>query len=535
MEQVKNIVIVGGGSAGWLTALAFTAPELVNKFNYNVTLIESKDISTIGVGESTQPLVTDFMNDAGFNVWDWMPRANATFKLGVLLDGWADVPSFVDSEDAIYHTLYNQYTMADIFLKNKLSAEQFNEWLEPYHIARENKSPLIGLPEKADLSNLDLAGRINDSSRISDKDVIYYSKCNDNPPWAVQWDQECLARTCRLKCLARSNFKLIQETINDISVDENNYVTSLKLTNGLRIEGDLFIDCSGFKRILLDKLCNVPWRSFNSFLPNNHALVVRKKYVNPQQECHPYTKATAMTSGWKWSIPTYDDISHGYVFCDRYIDVQDAEKELRSEINEWDAPVLDVPFIPGMSKKIAYNNVIGAGLSSAFVEPLEATSLAFTCLSIKKLKECLVHNNFCFDSDEINDSVNNEYYVKVEEITSFIFSHFKYAPKNDTLYWKDLKKIEPPPHVRLYTDELEKNPIHVRWLNKLSVKTMFHSGHWFQLLYPYGLYNDFTPQVPDHVNAIGKIYLERYRHQRTELLSQLDNHYDYLTKWYESS
>jgi len=517
-RKIKDIVIVGGGSAGWLAALSLSSPQLTKKFEYNVTLIESKDIPTIGVGESTQPLVTDFMNRAEFKVWDWMPKANATFKMGVLLDGWADIPSFVDSEDAVYHSLYNQYTMSDIFLKNKLSAEQFNEWLEPYHISRENKCPLIGTPRK---------------EKPRDADVIYYSKSDGNPPWAVQWDQASLANTLREECITRPNFKLINETVNDISVDNGGFVTSLELTNGLRVNGDLFIDCSGFKRIILNKLYNIPWISFNNFLPNNHALVIRKKYVNPQQECHPYTKATAMTSGWKWSIPTYNDMSHGYVFCDKYIDVQDAEYELRSKINEWEAPVLDVPFTPGISNQIAHMNVIGAGLSSAFVEPLEATSLAFTCVSVGVLQDCLVDNNFYF-VPAINHDVNVVYNIIVEEITSFIFAHFKYATKNNTPYWKDLKKIDPPPHAKLYTDEAEKNPIHKRWLEQQTTKKMFHAGHWFQLLYPYGFYKDFTPHVPDHVNAIGKIWLERYKHQRTELLSQLDNHYDYLTKWYES-
>lgn len=490
---MENVVIVGSGSAGWLTAIS-----LVNQ-NFNVTLVESPDIPVIGVGESTQPAVTSFIEIFGkIPLDEWMHEVGATYKMGVLVDGWSDLPVFVDSESASYHSFTGSRGIESFILTNKISPEDYLNRFDAYLVAKNNKSPCI--------------------------DSFHYGVVNgegNNKHTAVQWDSMRVQKFFKEKCLSKDNFTLLQENMVDVIFDENEFVKEIKLSNELTVSGDWYFDCTGFHRKILSKY-NSQWYSFSNMLLNNSAVVIRKKYIDPRQECHPYTKATAMDFGWKWGIPTYDDMSHGYVYSNNYISKEDAEKELRTKINEWNSSALHVPFTPGISSPMAYKNVIAAGLSGAFVEPLQATSLAFTCLSVANFIQ-----NYRGPSTDI-DSLNTIYHRIVAEIVSFITAHYYFCQKNDNQYWKDVKKTTLLPYVNDIFEKVKNGDLLGE--EELSQNSMFHGGHWFQLLYPYGLYKNYKSDLSYKINELGKINYARKNLMQNELIDLLPNHYDYLTE-----
>ena len=534
-KKIKNIVVLGGGSAGWLTVALFSSQR--NGVDLNVTIIEPIDIPTIGVGESTQPLVTVLLQKAGISKFEWMPGAKATYKLGVLVDGWSEIPAFVDSEDGRYNTLYDNWTMPDYILhnKNKITPTDFNNWLEAFQFAKNNKSPQLGKVQY-DISEPLGSWRHTREKYTYQPDLLYYSATQQHPPHAVQWDNYALADTLKEICCKRSNVTLIKDKATEVSITENGYIDEIYLANHSSISGDLYIDCSGFKSVLLDKTYGVPWNSFDKFLLTNRALVVRKKYNNPQQECIPYTLAKAMDAGWRWSIPTSHDISFGYVFSENHITKDQAEKELRESVNEWDAPLLDVPFNPGVREKICHKNVIGAGLSSAFVEPLQATSLAFTCQSIGLLHDVLStsFNNAGVDTMYLESTLNTIYNNMVTEISSFIHAHYRFSTKPKGQFWNDARNVPLPDIFKEQFNYISNNLLKDSMLKKWYPEPMFAAAHWFELLYPYGVYDNIDHKIPEKINQYGSIWYNRFKTQTDELLNMFPNHYDYLTEWYNS-
>jgi len=338
--KVNDIVIVGGGSSGWLSAI-----YLLKTFEHlNITLIESDKIPHIGVGESIQPQVTRFLYSIGYKPTDWMPHANATYKLGTMFNGWSDNQFMIDSEDAVFNILdtteHSYFATHDVAIATGMTAKEWSDWFPPYRLAINNKSPKFGKE------------RFN-----------YLDGSLDLTTNAVQWDNLAIIEWLKLECI-KLGVNHIVDNVVDTNLDQEGYIKELILEDRVvNVSGDLYIDCTGFRGVLIGDVCKRPWESVENILPTNNAVAIRKKYTNPQKECHPYTEATTMDSGWMWTIPTYNDLTHGYVYSDKYIDKDEAEKELRTKINEWDASVMHVPFRVGQRDSIAHKNVYAVGLS----------------------------------------------------------------------------------------------------------------------------------------------------------------------------
>ena len=518
--KIKKIVIVGSGSAGWLAAIFM----LQRKYE-NVTLIESPNVPTIGVGESTQPLVTNFLQYCGLEQQDWMPYASATYKLGVMFEGWADHKFMVDSESAVFSLLdttsLRTWGIDDIVIANKMPSKDFMEWFPPYRMAINNKSPKFGKE------------RFN-----------YLNGHSVDPPNAVQWDNVYVQQFLTKECTKRGLTHITDDVVS-AELDEDGYVKHLITKDNGNIEGDIFIDCTGFSSILLEKIYGVQWLSIEDMLPNNNAVVIRKKYTNPQQECHPYTNAKTMNAGWRWTIPTYHDISLGYVYSDKYIDKDDAEKELRESIDEWDLPALHVPFKTGIRSTIVAKNVFAAGLAAGFVEPLEATSLAFTCIILGDLNRIMYEEGEVW-KPECEGFLNRRFEATFTEIVNFIFLHFYASTRNDTEFWKDASLRKIPDTCREIFDAFKKGPMNQSDFRKIIMKKvphfkyldpsppMFSSGHWFQLLYSSGWWKDLEYKYSEDTLRYGKYVMEGHTHKLDDIMKFFPNHYDYLTEWYES-
>jgi len=517
--KVKKIVILGGGTTGWLSAVFLQQ-------QYEVTLIESKIIPTIGVGESTQPLVTSYLGFRDLKQTDWMPHCNATYKYGVIFDGWSDNQFMVDSESLAFSSLdsttYNSYNIHEAAIATGMSAKDFFDWCPPYQMAIHNKSPKFG---KERLNYLH--GHITE------------------PPNAVQWDSVNTRDYLHKVCIERG-ITYIQDDVLTANLDQDEYITDIVTQEHGNISGDIYIDCTGFNSVLLEKIYNIPWLSAEDMLPNNNAVTIRKKYTNPQQECHPYTRSTAMDSGWMWTIPTYNDIAYGYVYSDKYIDKDDAEQELRTKINEWDASAKHVPFRVGVRQKIAHKNVISAGLSAGFIEPLEATSLAFTCIAIGDLNKLLYETGDVY-KEQYSPMLNKKFHGVVFEIINFIFMHYKASTKNDTVYWQDASSRPVPDICKPVYEAAVNGPMSQTEFQDLIMKDipqwrsldqstpMFSAGHWWQLLRGSGWYDNVKKTYSDDFIKYGKYVLDVHKHRTDKALEFFPNHYDFLKEWYEFS
>lgn len=513
-KKINSFVVVGSGSAGWLAAV------FLSQRKYDVTVIESPDIPTIGVGESTQPLVTSYIDFCGLTPDQWMPQSAATYKLGVMFEGWGESDFIVDSESAAFHNIDGSLGTEEVACATGMSPADYMKWMPPYRLAKNNISPRIGKE------------RYN-----------YLHGHYIEPPNAVQWDNIKLQDHLRNVCLERG-VKLVTDNVVDAKLDSQGYVEHLITKENGNISGDFYIDCTGFNAVIAEKIYGTPWLSVENFLPNNNAVVVRKKYKNPQQECHPYTLSKTMNAGWRWSIPTYNDISFGYVYSDKYIDKDDAEKELRESINEWDEPAIYVPFRAGIRQKVCFKNVLSSGLAAGFVEPLEATSLAFTCVIVGDFNRALyeLEDHWPHEMDEF---INIKFSRTFNEIAAFIFMHYHASTRRDNEYWRDRDKIDPPDFMMEVYNKMKQAPIKQTEFAKIMMKDvplfkyldpptpMFSAGHWFQLLRSCGWYKDWKPELSQDSLKYGQHVMNHFTKLTDDIIKLFPNHYDYLTEWYK--
>ena len=521
--KINNIVIVGGGSAGWLTAIFFLNTF---KHNFNVTLIESSKVSHIGVGESTQPSVASFLLDSGYKQTDWMPHASATYKLGVVFNGWSDNQFMVDSESADFSILDTTedgpIATHEAAIATGMTSKEWTNWFPPYRMAINNKSPKFG---KERFNYLD--GNLGLLSN------------------AVQWDNIVIIEWLKSECVKLGLTHIVDNVVK-ADLDEEGYIKELNLENRTEsVSGDLYIDCSGFRSVLFKDVYNSPWTSVQDILPLNNCVVIRKKYTNPQKECHPYTGSTAMDSGWMWTIPTYNDLSYGYVYSDKYIDKDEAEKELRTKINEWNVPALYVPFLTGKRDRIAFKNVYAVGLSAGFLEPLTATNTTFTVNAISNLARLLSETNCVYNDEDMGGFLSKMFSMQVEEIINFIYMHYRMATKNDTLFWKEIKEKPIPDRILPWHNAVIDGPLSQLAFYEMAIKDMprhsfyppksvFGTQHWWQLLKGCGRYENIKRTYSDNFMKYSKTMLDIHSSRIDNVLDMFPNHYNYLTEWYES-
>jgi len=366
----KNIIIVGGGTAGWLTAL------YVNKIspNLNITLVESEEIGILGAGEGSVPTLTEFFNFLEIDEKEFIKETNATFKLGILFDNWnGDGKDYFHSFNVAHHKLdYGFDNYGELFnayvgylYKNNLPFD-IGELAEK--MARKNKSPYV-------------------DQVLDGVDYI--------PKYAFHFDANLVA-------------KFLNKSINS----------------------DFVFDCSGFQRLIIGKLFKSPWKSYTKQLKANSALTFQIPQFEDRLE--PYTKAICMKNGWMWQIPLQNRIGCGYVYDNNYITEQQAQTEIEEYLGHSIEPLNNINFKAGAYEKVWINNCLAIGLSSAFTEPIEATSIFNATTQLQVLtKEALE----TYDQKYI-DQYNMHALAMNDKVLDFL--HFHYITKRkDTKFWKE--------------------------------------------------------------------------------------------------
>jgi tryptophan halogenase len=404
-KKIKKVVIAGGGTAGWMAAAAFA--KLIGK-NLDVVLIESDEIPTVGVGEATIPTLHIFHQLLGLGEQEFMAATNATFKLGISFENWRDVKkdyihSFGFLGQGCWAAGFQHFWLKG---RERGIASDIGDYVPEHLGAREGKFAVLAGQELNHAYHLD-AG--------------LYAKLLS-------------------KIASKHGATRIEGKIEEVNLDEESgYINSLTLNSGQVIDGDLFIDCTGFKGLLIEKALQTGYEAWSHLLPCDSAIAVQTKTVGKPV---PYTRAIARDAGWQWRIPLQNRTGNGFVFCSKYMSDDEAKQLLLDNIEgeRLNEPRV-IKFKTGQRRKYWNKNCIAMGLSSGFIEPLESTG-------IHLFQRAIVRLLLMFPSQGINQSDVDEYNIQTKEeaenIKDFIILHYHLTERKDTPFWRHCSNMDIP-------------------------------------------------------------------------------------------
>jgi tryptophan halogenase len=409
-----EIVVAGGGTAGWLTALY--AKHICPKDN--ITLIESEDIGILGAGEGSTPHLPWILFALGISENELIQYTNATFKMGISFENWRGDGKKYMHGFGVSDSNLNVYNYTET--QNKLT---------------------IGLPDNGQqyayintVANGDEIDDISLVAKLAYKNKSSFINENGNvsfvSTYSYHFDASLLAKFLRMKAEERG-IKRIEGKITDIISNENGGVGSIKC-NDIEIKSDFVFDCTGFNRLFIGKHFGTEWKSYQDKLKVNTAIPF---FLPKSETLPPYTKAVAMKYGWMWQIPLQNRWGCGYVFDDKYINVEEAKKEVEEMVGQEIKINKVIPFDAGRYVTPWIKNCISIGLSSTFTEPIEATSIWMIITQLRNLSSDLIHN---MHEDEIDD-YNQMIGTACDTTTDFLQFHY-FTDRNDTDFWKDYQK-----------------------------------------------------------------------------------------------
>jgi tryptophan halogenase len=427
-ENIENVVIVGGGSAGWMTA-AYLSKALGQAVK--IKLIESANISTVGVGEATFSTIKLFFDYLGLEEYEWMPSCNATYKMAIKFVNW-------NAEGRHFYHPFQRYDVVDGFnvaewwLKFKGSAEAFDYscFVVP-SLCDRKRSPRF------------LDGRVFDDKvqeqfkpeRAFKQNVLADHKLQY--PYAYHFNASLLAEYMKNYATARGVEQVIDDVV-DVRLKEDGYIDSLVLKERGELAGDLFVDCTGFRGLLINKALGEPFVSFSESLLCDSAIAFQVPRDTEKTGINPYTTATALSSGWVWNIPLYNRDGTGYVYSSAFISQEDAEAEFRKHLGPAgdDCKPNHVKMRIGRNRNSWVKNCVAIGLSSGFVEPLESTGIFFIQHGIEELVSHFPDKGF---APELIAGYNRAVAECIDGVREFLTLHYCASTRADTPFWKATK------------------------------------------------------------------------------------------------
>lgn len=401
----KRIVIAGGGTAGWIAAAALSHQmgELLD-----ITLVESEDIGTVGVGEATIPPMRTFHRLVGINEQEFVKATNATFKLGIQFENWKQIG------EKYFHSF-------GVTGKQTIVTDFIHFWLR----GRE-----LGIASDFGDYCLEFKAALQERFSLNNQAKLNY---------AFHLDAGRYARFLRARAesfgVTRVEGKIAQVNQNPDSGD----LTSLVLESGQELPGDLFIDCTGMKGLLIEQTLKTGFEEWGQWLPCDTAIAVQTEATAPPL---PYTKSVAHHAGWRWQIPLQNRVGNGIVFSSRHMSDDEAKNKLLSSVagKTLTEPNL-IRFKTGRRKKSWNKNCIAIGLASGFLEPLESTSIHMIMTAVTRLLQLFPHGEIKQSVvDEYNTQAKSEY----DRIRDFIILHYKATERDDSPFWQYCRDMEVP-------------------------------------------------------------------------------------------
>ncbi|GAA4763469.1 tryptophan 7-halogenase [Stakelama sediminis] len=491
-DPVRSIVIVGGGTAGWMAAAAVS--RFLNNGQRQFTLVESDTIGTIGVGEATIPPIVNFNRMLGIEENDFMRATQATFKLGIeFVDWYRRGKRYLhpfgelghDFEGVAFHQFWSAYRdQADVGAITDYSITAAACYANAYAPAeRDPRSPLRQMTH------------------------------------AYHFDATLYAAYLRRRSEVQGVTR-VEGRIVDVEQDgESGFVTALLLEDGRRVEGDLFLDCSGFRSLLLGKTLDVAYRDWSRWLPCDRAVALPGERLSPLP---PYTRATADSAGWRWRIPLQHRTGNGHVYSSAYMDANMAEQALRDGLETPPAgEARHLGFTTGVRERFWEKNVIALGLSGGFIEPLESTSIHLIQTGISKL--------FWLFPDRRPSAVERREYNRLmteqyEYIRDFIVLHYKATARDDTPFWNHVRTMDVPDSLAHKIDLFREKGRVLRYDHDLFGVPSWVAVMLGQHVLPHG----HDPLVDSMDPARVQQTMQRMRATLTATAARIPSHADYI-------
>ncbi|MGW1677366.1 tryptophan halogenase family protein [Saccharopolyspora sp. NPDC002376] len=511
--MARSVVIVGGGTAGWMTASYLKAAF---GERLSVTLVESKNVPTIGVGEASFSTIRHFFAYLGLEETDWMAECHATYKLAIRFDNWR----------AEGHHFYHPFerprivegvSLTDWWLHKRPSADFDQDCSVIAALCEAERSPRFF---EGTLMERDL---VEDGSDRAVRSTM--AEQTTQFPYAYQFDAALLARLLTRYGTDRGVRHVLDDVV-ETTVDDRGDIKHVRTAENGDLAGDLFIDCTGFRGLLINQRLDVPFVSYQDTLPNDRAVALRVPVDAAQHGFGPYTRASAQAAGWIWTIPLFGRIGTGYVYASDYCIPEEAERTLRAYVGPAadDVSANHIRMRIGRSENSWVNNCVAIGLSSGFVEPLESTGIFFIQNAVEQLVK---HFPGGPDDDRLRKSYNRQVANVMDGVREFLALHYYAAKRNDNQYWWDAKTRELPDALAARIEQ---------WQAKLpDPDTVFPYYHGFE---PYsyaamllGLGGLETRSLPglalmDDIAATKELRL--IRDQAKSLVERLPSHYDYV-------
>ena len=491
---IRRLVIAGGGTAGWMAAAALSK---VLRGKVAITLVESEEIGTVGVGEATIPMIQLFNRVLELDEDEFLRETQGSFKLGIEFVNWGRqggryMHAFGRFGQDLWTVPFHQYWLK---MRQAGQAPDLGEFAITQVAAYRNKF----MRPPHDLQNTPL------------NDIAY----------AFHFDAGLYARYLRRHAEARG-VQRVEGKIADVLLrGSNGHVQALLMDSGERIEGDLFIDCTGFRGLLIEEVLKTGYEDWTRWLPCDRAIAVPCERVAPLT---PYTRSTAHSAGWQWRIPLQHRTGNGHVFCSGHISEDEATAVLLANLDG--APLAEprtLRFTTGM-RRLGWNrNVVAIGLSSGFLEPLESTSIHLIQSAIARLIEFFPSTGFSsVDTDEYNRQARFEF----ERIRDFIILHYHLNQRTDSPFWIACREMDVPPALKAKMALWQTHGRIVRENNELFAEVAWMQVMLGQNLMPQG----YHPMVDALDESAIRDYLQGVRDLIGRCADVMPDHADYIAQ-----
>ena len=457
---IEKIVIVGGGSAGWMTAAAL-ANDLGK--SCEITLIESEAIGTVGVGEATIPPIRYFNQRLGIDEATFVRETNGSFKLGIEFIDWSRIGHAYFHPFGHYGAEFDHVPFYQHWMREHLQGDQIP--IDDYSMA--------WVASKAGKFSHPLADRRNVQSRFD---------------YAYHFDATLYAAYLRKYAETRGVDRVEGRVTSAQQATEDGAIQSVAMEDGQVFEADLFVDCSGFFGLLIEKTLETGYQDWAHWLPCNRAVAAP---CEKSSAILPYTKSTAKSAGWQWRIPLQHRTGNGYVYCSEHLEPDQAEEALLSSLDG--APTADpkhLRFVTGRRNKFWNKNCVAIGLSAGFMEPLESTSLHLIQYGIMRLLALFPSKSMSpLLAEEYNALTTAEY----ERIRDFLILHYTATQRDDSEFWRYCANMPIPDRLQYKIDHFRSHGMVVS-----DERELFHNPSWIAVYLGQDIFPERAPAMTHH-------------------------------------